>query len=382
MKKFVQLTSLLLTAAMLFALCACGLPRIGRKIESIPAVQQSAEKTPDPTAAPVEEDKSAEYEAALAMMVDEDFEGAAAAFEALGDYKDSADRAAQAREKQQENRYQDAVALMEAGEIREAFAAFNTMPGYKDADERMAQLQDLVAMQDDLAGAKERDIVTFGTFEQDNKSETTSEPIEWIVIGKENDRLTLLSLYILVCGPYHEERVDITWEDSALRHWLNDEFISAAFSGDERNLLVLTTIPPHANPRYPYDFQNNPITPGNETNDRVWILSEEEAKALPASILKAESTKYAKSGGFGLSSGGTYYYSIVDPTAGVWMDYQGTTQREETYVDYSTNWWLRTPGDLQRKSMYVSSAGKLMYEGYYVNMQQFGIRPVICVKVG
>jgi hypothetical protein len=32
--------------------------------------------------------------------------------------------------------------------------------------------------------------------------------------------------------------------------------------------------------------------------------------------------------------------------------------------------------------MYVSSAGKLMYEGYYVNMQQFGIRPVICVKVG
>ncbi|MBO6014650.1 MAG: hypothetical protein J6P48_04195 [Oscillospiraceae bacterium] len=382
MKKFVQITSMLLMAVMLFSLCACGLGNIGKikKIETIPTIQQTTVETPAP--APAVDEKAGSYEAALAMMVDEDYEGAAAAFEALGDYKDSAERAAQAREKMQDNRYQEAVALMEAGEIREAFAAFNTMPGYKDVDERMAQLQDLVAMQDELAGAKERDIVTFGTFEQDNKRETESEPIEWIVIGKEDDSLTLLSLYVLVCGPYHEERSDITWEDSALRHWLNDEFISAAFSGDERNLLVLTTVPPHGNPKYPYDFQNNPITPGNETNDRVWILSEEEAKALPASILKAESTKYAKSGGFGLSSGGSYHFSLVDPTVGWWADNQGTMQREETYVDYSTNWWLRTPGDLQRKAMYVSSAGKLMYEGYYVNMQQFGIRPVICVKVG
>ena len=380
--KIVRFAALLLMAAMLFTLCACGLLNIGKKIESLPTVQESAEKTPEPVAAaPAEEDKSADYEAALGMMVDGDFEAAAAAFDALGDYKDSAARAEQAREKMEETRYQAAVALMEEGKVREAFAAFSTMPGYKDADERAAQLQELVAMQDELANTKERDIITFGTYKQDKKQDAPAEPIQWIVIGKDDESLTLLSLYVIDVGPYHEERRDITWEGAALRRWLNDEFIAEAFTPEERDLLMLTTVPPHANPKYPYDFQGNPITPGNETNDRVWILSEEEAKALPASILKAESTKYAKSGGTIATTGGTYYYTITDPTGTYFIDFQGNVQRETTYVDYSANWWLRTPGDLQRKSMYVSEAGKLMYEGYSVEFAQFGIRPVIRISI-
>ena len=380
--RITRFAALLLTAVILLALCACGLPTFGKKIESLPTVQQSAEKTPEPAAAPApaEEDKSGAYEEALTKMVDGDYEGAAAAFEALGDYKDSAARAEQARGKMQETTYQAAVALMEEGKVREAFAAFSAMPGYKDADERAAQLQELVAMQDKMAGAKERDIITFGTYKQDKKQDAPAEPIQWIVIGRDDESLTLLSLYVIDVGPYHEERKDITWENAALRRWLNDEFIAEAFAPEERDLLMLTTVPPHANPKYPYDFQGNPITPGNETNDRVWILSEEEAKALPASILKAESTKYAKSGGT-IAMGGTFYYTITDPTGTWFVDNQGNIQRETTYVDYSTNWWLRTPGDLQRKAMYVSDAGKLMYEGYSVEFAQFGIRPVIRISI-
>jgi outer membrane protein assembly factor BamD (BamD/ComL family) len=121
------------------------------------------------------------YLAALAMMERKDFERASAAFEKLGDYKDSAalrekcgegcrrqqyDRAVrlmeagqygaayailtacrlpggQAEEKIRiceehfrEEKYQQAVRLMEAGETGKALDAFNALRGYRDSAER------------------------------------------------------------------------------------------------------------------------------------------------------------------------------------------------------------------------------------------------------
>ena len=91
--KVVQAAALLLSMLLLVSLCACG----GNKIEAPPAIQQSENVSPElteqPAAGTAEADKSDDYASALTMMVDGDYEGAAAAFEALGDYKDSAARA-------------------------------------------------------------------------------------------------------------------------------------------------------------------------------------------------------------------------------------------------------------------------------------------------
>jgi tetratricopeptide (TPR) repeat protein len=327
------------------------------------------------------------------MMVDGDYEGAAAAFEALGDYKDSAARAEQAREKMQGTQYDAAVALMEAGEFHEALERFRTMQGYEDADAYAAELESLIARQGELAGAKEQDIITFGSYEQDNKTENGAEPLEWIVIGTEDGALTLLSRYVIDVGPFNETLEDITWEDSSSRKWLTDSFVGSAFSEEEAKLLLLTTVPPHANPKFPVDYKNDPISAGNETNDRAWLLSEEEALALPASVLKAESTAFAKAGGATMTmttkkTTTTYTFTIEDPTVGTayWNNNQNVTITEETeepvWVDHSGAWWLRTPGKMQNKAMYVGEAGRMVYEGYNVDFAQYGIRPVIRISVG
>ncbi len=372
-EKILQLTALLVLVFMLCALSACGGKTAG-KIESIPTVQQVQVETPEPV-----DENAGPYEEAARLQTEGKLEEAAAAFEALGSYRDAADRAEQCRADLQEENYQNALGLEDAGELRSAFALFSAMPGYKDADDRAAELKTLVAMQDELASAEKGTTVTFGSYEQDGNADNGAEPVEWYVLDRQEDRLILLSRYIIDIGPFHSDRVDITWEESTVRAWLNDEFIGAAFNGNEKQLLILTDVEPHANPKYPRDFQDRTITPGNATRDRVWLLSEEEAKALSAAMLKAESTKAAASGGtMGVHAKETV--SVVDPV-GTWHSYDITSNRT-TYIDYSRNWWLRTPGDLQCKAMYVSEAGRLMYEGRYVNMELFGIRPAICVNIG
>lgn len=54
------------------------------------------------------------------------YDEAVAAFEAMGDYKDSADKIS-------ETKYQKAVSLMESGSYDEAISAFKTMGDYKDS---------------------------------------------------------------------------------------------------------------------------------------------------------------------------------------------------------------------------------------------------------
>ena len=142
-------------------------------------------------------------------------------------------------------------------------------------------------------------------------------------------------------------------------------------------MLMLTTVLPHPNPKFPVDYKNDPISAGNETNDRVWLLSEDEAKELPISILKAESTSYAKSGGMTISS---YTYQYVTPAGTTW-GYNQTGREETVYADHSGAWWLRTPGKMQNKAMYVGEAGRMVYEGYNVDFPQYGIRPVIRISI-
>ena len=86
--------------------------------------------------------------------------------------------------------------------------------------------------EDDAVRSKEvGDIVKFGG---------SHEKMEWIIIEKNKDYLTLLSRNCLEAKPYQEnfnKEEILTWEGSTLKSWLNREFVKN-FSESDKSTMV------------------------------------------------------------------------------------------------------------------------------------------------
>ena len=68
---------------------------------------------------------------------------------------------------------------------------------------------------------------------------------------------------------YHEKQEDVTWETCDLRKWLNTTYYDNAFSGAEKAAILESEVQNPDNPDYPGKG-------GNETRDRLFLLSIEE----------------------------------------------------------------------------------------------------------
>ena len=122
-----------------------------------------------------------------------------------------------------------------------------------------------------MKSAKVGDYVFFGSYEQDNNTSNGKEDVEWLVLAKEGDNALVISRYALDCQPFNTSYTDVTWETCSLRKWLNETFISTAFSSDKQKMIKSTTVTADKNPSYS-------TSPGNDTNDKVFLLSITEAK--------------------------------------------------------------------------------------------------------
>ena len=82
----------------------------------------------------IEQQNRDAYDSAMTLLNSGDYEAAIAAFEALGDYSDAADMAANARvEQENKANYDAAVALLDNGDYEAAIAAFDALGDYSDA---------------------------------------------------------------------------------------------------------------------------------------------------------------------------------------------------------------------------------------------------------
>ena len=141
---------------------------------------------------------------------------------------------------------------------------------------------------------QETETYTFGRYEQDGDSSNGKEPIEWLVLDRDGDRALLLSKYALDYQsfmPFYEPVTEpYTWESCSLRRWLNGTFLNAAFSADEQQRLLTTTVITSPGSLH---RENGPVT----TEDRVFLLSNTEVYAYFASeaATAAEYTAYALS---------------------------------------------------------------------------------------
>ena len=175
------------------------------------------------------------------------------------------------------------------------------------------------------------DIVLFGEYEQDGDLTNGSEDIEWVVLAKENSRVLVISKSVLKLEQYDNIKTSahlITWQNSILRTWLNSDFLSESFSDKEHNMIQNVNVKATGNPSYA-------TNPGNDTEDRIFLLSITEAN--------------------------TY------------MPNEGS--RECQY-----SWWLRTPGAGSSSFAYIDTDGSIILHGQS-GRDVCGVRPAMWIDI-
>lgn len=209
------------------------------------------------------------------------------------------------------------------------------------------------------------DIVTFGSYAQDNDRSNGTEPIEWIVLDVQEGKALLLSKYGLSAAGYHDTWDDCTWETCSLRSWLNDRFLNWAFSADEQSAILVTTVDNSDSQGYDWTLAGGEkISGGNNTQDRLFLLSYTEAnRYLDVTIddtnnvrSRVAPTVFAMTGGADASDGSL----TADGSTAGW-------------------WWLRSPGGCQNSAAGVSPEGSLSYSRAY--HRSFIVRPAFWIDL-
>ena len=121
-----------------------------------------------------------------------------------------------------------------------------------------------------------KDTVFFGHYEQDGDESNGIEPIEWIVLFSDEEKMILLSKYGLDYKQFNPDNSGYCadWNGSFIRAWLNEDFYSIAFNEEEKNYLI----PSENETRFmQYDSHfNMSMTSGDTSIENVFLLSVDE----------------------------------------------------------------------------------------------------------
>ena len=185
------------------------------------------------------------------------------------------------------------------------------------------------------------DYVSFGSYDQDLNRTNGKESIDWLVLDIKDNKALLLSRYLFDSMQYWAASRGVTWETGKLRTWLNQSFLQDAFSASEQDKIITTLVTADKNPSYDTD-------PGNDTRDKVFLLSAKEVKELYKSAL----------------SGSQDYKAYFYPAKSSRWSF----------------WWTRTPGYYQNFAVYVNSEGETFDFGERVDLRA-GVRPAMWVDI-
>ncbi len=185
-------------------------------------------------------------------------------------------------------------------------------------------------------------VVRFGQYEQDNNEENGKENIEWIVLDTNGSQSLLISRCGLDKLPYHTPKVEMMWEGSDLRSWLNGDFYNTSFDSEEQQAIVTTTVN-NANSQWYYDVRS-----GNNTEDKLYLMSYREAW--------------------------TYFWSDYERTCAP-TAYANAKETADAH-----DWWLRSPGKTYFDADLVDGVG-LHYELPSLRKTVL-VRPMMVVDLG
>ncbi len=187
--------------------------------------------------------------------------------------------------------------------------------------------------------------ISFGRYEQDGNPDNGMEPLTWVVLEQDGDSLFLLCEYAVDCIQYNKKyNNSTTYENATVRAWLNEDFLSAAFTEEERTQIIKGMHENKAKKGYRSKG-------GQDTEDYVFLLSAQELEAYfpDKKDRTCQPTGYAVAKGVRVKRG-------------------------------NCPWWLRTPGREQHHASCVTIDGGY-YDYFDISCPTNGIRPAIQIRV-
>jgi hypothetical protein len=189
---------------------------------------------------------------------------------------------------------------------------------------------------------KRDDIITFG-----NQL--------WKVLDIKNDRILIITKDIIELQWYHNNFINITWEESELRRYLNKEFYNTFNQDEKENILIIE----NSN----LDNQWFKTKGGANTIDKIFLLSLEEVCEYFGDSIK------------NLNFKGKQKWLISDENDQI---------RQAKFEDKNHWWRLRSPGYYGRTSASINSNGNVYVRGngvYGRPKDGGGVRPALWLKL-
>ena len=172
------------------------------------------------------------------------------------------------------------------------------------------------------------------------------QPIKWRVLNRDGNDAFILANVVLDKQKYNTNYKYVTWETSSMRSWLNGygasvnepktdyskkNFINSAFTSTERNVIKTTSVVNDDNINYR-------TAGGNNTLDKVFLLSESEVYNTDAAAGYGFGKKYSTYDEARRSRCSTYAYAMGT------LRYH-VTDPEHTKYNGNIWWALRSPGN-------------------------------------
>ena len=188
---------------------------------------------------------------------------------------------------------------------------------------------------------------------------------EWRVLEVKNNTALIITEYIIEQRAYHNAYKDITWADCSLRKYLNSEFYDR-FSAAEK-LRIIPVL--NKNP----DNQWYGTKGGTDTQDSIFLLSIEETVCR---YFGDSSSKLYSPG-----KNQRYWFERKD------KNNSKRIARLESRKEGSWWWWLRSPGRVSIKAVYIHGDGNIGIQGNNILKGNIsdgeckgGVRPALWLK--
>ena len=204
---------------------------------------------------------------------------------------------------------------------------------------------------DDTTTIDKMKTIKFGSYPQTDETGNIKEPIEWLVVGEYEDKIKLLSKYILDCKCYNDTASTISWEKSSLRNWLNTSFYDLAFNDEEKQNITTSN--------FVYDARIDKVI-----TDYVFIPSIAEIRGSFNIIALGE--RFA-------TKGTNYAVSIDNNGQKLWTSFGG-----KGWDKGNSSYWLRDV-DNNTTAYTIKPNGNINYDAVSINSKIIGVRPVIWI---
>lgn len=201
------------------------------------------------------------------------------------------------------------------------------------------------------------------------------EPIKWRILEEDGETAFIICDMIIDNKKYAESSNN--YANSAIRAWLNNEFLNKAFNGLQQELINITNVDNSARSTNPeanataWGSGNNQYACDN-TEDKVFLLSAQEVT----------------NSAYGFSDDYSSYASGDDPArkkitsdfvraTGIWMTYNSDGE------DYggTAEWWLRSPLSFNAKRAHqVRANGSADCVGN-VDKDYIGVVPALKIRL-